>query len=348
MKRLSKALEHRAGRGTSALRLDSIRYKMLFFAVVATIVPSFATAWLSSLQNKSALTTKISGDLVSMSGAVSRELDLWLKGNLYNLRIFTNSYEVTGNVDRDARSPRTNLSRLTDYLRSLQRKFPDDFDELVVVDPEGRTVATSAPTSRSLPLPTDWRAQLRADNSVVGAPLPLDSGPTPTLVIAVPVPVPSGRFVGAFGARLKLGAVARIVKRSVPSPAGATFVTSPEGVLLASSRAGMDRYLRDTVPPRALTTLAAQDSGAVERSEEHTSELQSPCNLVCRLLLEKKKNNTRTYHSGDMRLLPDVARRLELPVGLRGAVWRAGSDDRPLVGMWRCCVRSCCAAVAST
>src|SRR5256885_7304707 len=27
-----------------------------------------------------------------------------------------------------------------------------------------------------------------------------------------------------------------------------------------------------------------------ERSEEHTSELQSPCNLVCRLLLETKKN----------------------------------------------------------
>src|SRR5688500_19607160 len=29
---------------------------------------------------------------------------------------------------------------------------------------------------------------------------------------------------------------------------------------------------------------------ATSRSEEHTSELQSPCNLVCRLLLEKKKN----------------------------------------------------------
>src|SRR5256885_11397476 len=36
----------------------------------------------------------------------------------------------------------------------------------------------------------------------------------------------------------------------------------------------------------------AQDAvfdGASGRSEEHTSELQSPCNLVCRLLLEKKK-----------------------------------------------------------
>src|SRR5438876_8668437 len=32
-------------------------------------------------------------------------------------------------------------------------------------------------------------------------------------------------------------------------------------------------------------------AGALVRSEEHTSELQSPVHLVCRLLLEKKKNN---------------------------------------------------------
>src|ERR1022692_5007061 len=31
-------------------------------------------------------------------------------------------------------------------------------------------------------------------------------------------------------------------------------------------------------------------AGQMDRSEEHTSELQSPCNLVCRLLLEKKKD----------------------------------------------------------
>src|SRR5256885_11923115 len=40
------------------------------------------------------------------------------------------------------------------------------------------------------------------------------------------------------------------------------------------------------------------------RSEEHTSELQSPCNLVCRLLLEKKKR--QEYHGlvDPSRLLP--------------------------------------------
>src|SRR5256885_12065790 len=34
----------------------------------------------------------------------------------------------------------------------------------------------------------------------------------------------------------------------------------------------------------------------VTRSEEHTSELQSPCNLVCRLLLEKKKKKRHRPH----------------------------------------------------
>src|SRR5258708_31383615 len=38
---------------------------------------------------------------------------------------------------------------------------------------------------------------------------------------------------------------------------------------------------------------AAQDQ--VKRSEEHTSELQSPDHLVCRLLLEKKKKNNRQH-----------------------------------------------------
>src|SRR2546427_2780886 len=38
-------------------------------------------------------------------------------------------------------------------------------------------------------------------------------------------------------------------------------------------------------------------AGLRERSEEHTSELQSQSNLVCRLLLEKKKINTERRHS---------------------------------------------------
>src|SRR3989454_3779913 len=48
-----------------------------------------------------------------------------------------------------------------------------------------------------------------------------------------------------------------------------------------------DRTRRDALVVEG--RIAARMVGAVVRSEEHTSELQSPCNLVCRLLLEKKK-----------------------------------------------------------
>src|SRR5256885_11904678 len=46
------------------------------------------------------------------------------------------------------------------------------------------------------------------------------------------------------------------------------------------------------VKPRApMHAVRVERAAEVQRSEEHTSELQSPCNLVCRLLLEKKKKN---------------------------------------------------------
>src|SRR2546426_6700738 len=41
--------------------------------------------------------------------------------------------------------------------------------------------------------------------------------------------------------------------------------------------------------------LSGQPAHQSRRSEEHTSELQSPCNLVCRLLLEKKKKIKKEY-----------------------------------------------------
>src|ERR1039457_3381472 len=47
-----------------------------------------------------------------------------------------------------------------------------------------------------------------------------------------------------------------------------------------------EKRMNDTPPPTPTQVLF------IIRSEEHTSELQSPCNLVCRLLLEKKKKKT--------------------------------------------------------
>src|SRR5256885_10961650 len=54
-----------------------------------------------------------------------------------------------------------------------------------------------------------------------------------------------------------------------------------------SAHGGRGAFPASEDPPTALKP----NSSLRGRSEEHTSELQSPCNLVCRLLLEKKKEN---------------------------------------------------------
>src|SRR2546426_5848534 len=48
-------------------------------------------------------------------------------------------------------------------------------------------------------------------------------------------------------------------------------------------------YINDDGVARSQVPLWRFPNQDAKRSEEHTSELQSPCNLVCRLLLEKKK-----------------------------------------------------------
>src|SRR2546426_8424359 len=63
-----------------------------------------------------------------------------------------------------------------------------------------------------------------------------------------------------------------------PGVPGADLRLKPYDWMLALAKAGFDAFVMD------------HSGYGFSRSEEHTSELQSPCNLVCRLLLEKKKS----------------------------------------------------------
>src|SRR3989454_3744887 len=54
-------------------------------------------------------------------------------------------------------------------------------------------------------------------------------------------------------------------------------------------RKGGKAPLRGSYSRNSASRISRMNRSTETRSEEHTSELQSPCNLVCRLLLEKKK-----------------------------------------------------------
>src|SRR5256885_3933092 len=84
-----------------------------------------------------------------------------------------------------------------------------------------------------------------------------------------------------------------------------TLFRSDNDLVLATHGRGI-WIVDDIIPLRNLTNeMLPQEIAFISaRSEEHTSELQSPCNLVCRLLLEKKKK--KQHHSNCTRELDIV------------------------------------------
>src|SRR5258708_19348572 len=81
---------------------------------------------------------------------------------------------------------------------------------------------------------------------------------------------------------------------------------------IASPWAGSPTRSEDAAWVSSRTTASWMRGPASTRSEEHTSELQSPDHLVCRLLLEKKNQDTM--------LTPDINHRISTPLSPRHAL----------------------------
>jgi len=251
------------------LRLGSIRSKILMFAVLATLLPSLTTAWISYLQNQRALTAKASGELLSVSAQAAREIDLWMKERRYDLRVFASSYEVSENLERiprvggePVRSGRAH-ERLNDYLRSVREKFVV-YDELLVLDPHGHVVASSAGHPRAVPLPQDWSADLRRTDVVKGSPYWDSTAQRPEMVIAVPIRATTGRLLGALTARSNLQTVAQTLRRFQPGEAGSVYVMGEEGGLIVGSSSSAASLLQLKYPPDRARWLLAREGQAVQ------------------------------------------------------------------------------------
>src|SRR2546426_5709531 len=113
----------------------------------------------------------------------------------------------------------------------------------------------------------------------------------PPASAAKPMPICEETFRNAMkaprraaGTSSVMSAVSGPCRKAAPSP------VAPK----TRKSAGPQRKKGTRATARASWMLLAMETVRFphlsERSEEHTSELQSPCNLVCRLLLEKKKN----------------------------------------------------------
>jgi diguanylate cyclase (GGDEF)-like protein len=241
------------------LRPDSIRNRILLFALVAALVPSVTTAWLAYRQSRRAIVAKTTQDLQIASEQATREMDLWLKERLYDLRTFTASYEVTENVERAARDPLA-AERIVVYLAFLQRRFPEHAS-LFVLDARGALVARTGEDPPALP--DDAVARLRSANQVLGEPVWDTAAAETRMTLLVPIRLGAGRPAGALGVETRLHLVVANLWKYAPPGGRAYLATADRRVILAS----------DTVSPNLLSTvLPAATAGPLFEHEGGTVE----------------------------------------------------------------------------
>ncbi|MEA2723984.1 MAG: hypothetical protein QOH59_1755 [Gemmatimonadales bacterium] len=241
-------------------RLDTVRSKILAFALAVTVIPSGLTAWISYTQNRKALEEKISQELLSASAQTAREMDVWLKERLYDLRVFASSYEVSENLARGTAGS-TTQGRLNDYLNSVRERF-SDYEELVVLDPQGRMVASSASKPRVFRLPNDWKTELSATNAVVGEAFWDQALGMGTLLVAVPVQRADGRLLGALAARLNLRGAKDGLLTFAPGKYGQVYLIGTGGNLIVNSLTTSAELMRLSLKPGILERLTKRE-GAV-------------------------------------------------------------------------------------
>jgi diguanylate cyclase (GGDEF)-like protein len=253
-------VSHTLSRYTGALRLDTIRSKILVFALLVTLIPSGVTAWISYDQNRRALEGKISQELLSSSSQAAREMDVWLKERLYDLRVFAGSYEVSENLARRTGGPRKH-GRLKDYLNSVRDRF-SEYEELVVLDAQERIVATSPSQVRPLRLPPDWAREMSTNNAVVGQASWDQTLAKGVLVVAVPIQRGEGRILGVLAARLNLRGAEKGLRAFAPRD-GQVYLMTITGTLMAGSAESSAELMRTSMKPRVLDRLKAREGRVV-------------------------------------------------------------------------------------
>lgn len=222
-------------------RLSSIKTKILTFALVATVIPALTLGTFFYFQNTSFLNEKISQELRSAASQISRELDLWMKERLYDVRVFSSSYIVSENLAKilqDQGSHVENLVSLNlikEYLRSVRQKFVD-YKELVIVDLNGNLVATSSSGETVLEMPSNWIEQVRRGEPVIGEPYLDPILNAQVMLIAEPILTSSDGLMGVVGAKLSVNAVNKILESYAHSGIDEIYLVNQRGKLLAGKQ----------------------------------------------------------------------------------------------------------------
>jgi diguanylate cyclase (GGDEF)-like protein len=239
-------------------RLDSIRGQILAFAILAALIPSLIISLIAYAQTRRTLTEKITQELVTTGSQAGREVDVWLKERLYDLRVFANSSVVSETVAR-----RGQAGRLVEYLNSVRARFAD-YEELQLVDANAGLVASSVRGSRPVPLPEEWGKTFKSSRSLVGEPYWDEKAQKMIVILGVPVLQADGRIAGALVARTNFAELTQVLRAFSARSGGHVYLTTAGGTLIADSRNGLAGRKTKDAAPGVVDRLLTADGEVVE------------------------------------------------------------------------------------
>ncbi len=228
--------------------LNSIKTRIIVFALLATIIPSVSMGWLSYVQNKKFLNQKIKQELRVVTSQASRELDLWLKDRLYDVRVFSRSYVVLENLDKIVGQGGAHIEnvvarrRLKDYLGSVRAKIVD-YQELMLLDLGGKIVATSSKPTTTVKLPDKWLPRAQANKHTIGQPHWDETLQAGVVVVTQPIRTANERLLGVLAAKINFRTISKTLKNYAQGEIGELYLITEEGTLLVSSRPITAKFL---------------------------------------------------------------------------------------------------------
>ena len=218
-------------------RLHSIKTRIVFFSVVATVLPAITLGSLAYLQITKFLNQKISRDLKNVTTQVSRELDLSIKERIYDVRVFSSSYIVTENLAKILHGTRGQVEKsaalnvIQTYLQSVRDKFVD-YTELLIMDMQNHVLATSSKTATAMKMPADWIDALRSGKSIIGEAVFDPVHKARVIVIGEPIKNLDDDLLGVLIAKLSVRPINAVLAGYEKSDTNAVFLINTQGRLL--------------------------------------------------------------------------------------------------------------------
>jgi diguanylate cyclase (GGDEF)-like protein len=187
----------------------SIRNRILLFAVLVTLLPSLGLGWVYFQQAKHTLLENTAHELKIAVSHVKRETLLWLKEQLYEIRVFSSSYLLSDALMDYYRPPAKENGRedgpisdpindMASYLALVRSQY-SQYRKLMVFNNEGQMIAQDPDEGAPVSLPDDWLSQLSTRKMILGDFGAGDTEQDRTLMLGVPVSSANDGLLGILG-----------------------------------------------------------------------------------------------------------------------------------------------------